>query len=325
MQTLKQIVILLTGLIFGLSAYAQVIPAPLSLSASPASPPPGTTFAVSAATPTFDKDAAIFSWTVDGKTRPDFFGQGKNEITLTAGDAGTQMRISVSVSYPGGGGEASLIVRPSGLSLAWFAETSVPRWYRGKALATPSSVVNIVAVPEFVIDGKRISPDNLIYRWSLDDQTNALVGAGKQVFRIKTSDIPKTTHQVEVTVEDIDRKIRKEARLIVAPTAPRAAIYSSTPLGGVEFRTAAVSATVKKGLYDFVAEPFFFPTLSRQDITTIWDIAGAAIQNSFSSPFLATIDTSGLPQGTTPVTVRISYAKGLIPQSASQTLNLFVQ
>ena len=305
-------------------AYAQVIPSPLSLSSSPASPSPATTFVIQAATPTFEKDTASFSWTVDGKSRPDLSGQGKNEIALVAGAVGSQIRVSVRVS-PANDGEtsASLVIRVSDLSLTWSGETTVPRWYKGKALAASNSIVDIVAVPEFIIDNTRVAPENLIYHWTLDDQTNALSGLGADVFRIKTSDIPGTQHQVEVMVEDIDRKIQKNKRITITPTLPRAVIYRSTPLGGIEPRTASLPAVQQKGLMDFAGEAFFFPTVSKQDLAWSWDIGGAPISNSFANPNTATIDTTQYPQGSTALTLRVSYTKALIPQSASKVLNLF--
>lgn len=306
-------------------AYAQIIPAPLSLSSSPVSPSPGQTVSVQAATPTFDKDTASFAWTVDGKSRPDLSGQGKNEITLVAGAVGSQIRVSVRVS-PANEGDvtASLVIRVSDLSLTWFGETTIPRWYKGKALAASNSIVNIVAVPEFIIDNTRITPENLIYHWALDDQTNALSGLGANVFRIKTSDIPRTQHQVEVTVEDIDRKIQKNRRITITPTLPRAVIYRSTPLGGIEPRTTPAHSAQEHGLMDFAGEAFFFPTVLKQDLAWSWDIGGTPISNSFANPYLATIDTTQYPQGSTALTLRVSYTKALIPQSASKILNLFL-
>lgn len=317
--------LVLAASLYGFFSQAQIIPEPLSLNSSPHSPSPGQEVAVQAATPTFDKHAALFTWTVDGKQRPDFSGQGRNEIRLTAGDVGSVVRVSVAVSPSGGpGSTAALTIRVSGLSLVWSAETSIPRWYKGKTLPSAGSVVGIAAVPEFVIDGRRLAPENLIYRWTLDDQTNALSGLGEQVFRVKTSDIPKTQHQVELVVEDRDKKIRKNGRITITPANPRAVIYPSTPLGGIEFRTAQSPLGQTRGLMDFTGEAFFFPVSSKQDLSWSWDIGGALITPSFASPYLATIDTAQYPQGSTPLTLRISYAKGLIPQSASKVLNLFL-
>ncbi len=319
------ILVLIPELLLGVITHAQMVPAPLSLAASPSSPSPGAMVTVQAATPTFDKDRAFFAWTVDGKARPDFSGNGKNEIRLAAGDIGSQIRVSVSVSpSEGDGGDASLMIRVSGLSLTYVAQTLIPRWYRGKALPTTNSIVDIIAIPEFVINGTRVAPENLIYHWSMDDQTNALTGAGKQVFQIRTSDLPGISHQVDVTIEDTDRKIHKEGRMIIEPGDPRVVIYPSTPLGGIESRSANGAALQKRGLVDVAGEAFYFPATSRQNLAWSWDLGGTPVSPS-AGPALATIDTSSLQQGTTPLTLRVSYAKGLIPQSASKVLNLFFQ
>ena len=309
----------------GYGVHAQITPPPLSLASSPAAPSPGQQVTIQAATPTFDKDAAFFEWTVDGEPRPDFSGQGKNTITVTAGELGSVMRVSVRVVRAGGGAEVSLQIRAADLSLTWSAETIAPKWYKGKALPTSGSIVDIAAIPGFIIDGQTIKPDALIYRWTLDDQTNALVGLGKQVFRIKTSDLPQTSHQIEVVVEDPDKKIRKTGRMFVVPTTPRAVIYPFTPLGGIESRTTNQTIGQRRGLSDFAAEPFFFPVASKQNLAWVWDIGGTPAQSSASGASMITIDTTNQPQGTLPISVRVEYAKSLIPQSASKILNLFLQ
>lgn len=305
---------------------AQFTPAPLALSSTPQSPSPGETVTIEANTPTLDKDRLFFEWTVDGKNRSDLSGLGKNLIKLAAGTVGSSLRIVVSIS--GADREikpASLVINVSDLSLVWFAETYVPRWYKGKALPTQSSIVRVVAVPKIIIGGAALRPESLIYSWSLDDEENALSGIGEQVFRFKMSDFPKTTQQIEIMVEDSERIIRKKGRILLTATAPEVKIYASSPLGGVEFRSGPFfTFTTLRGLLDFVVEPFFFAVSSRKNLSYRWQIASEEVQGTPDNPYLLTVDTTGQVAGTIPISVTVDDANDIIP-SALNTLSLILQ
>lgn len=308
------------------SAAAQALPTPLSLSALPASPAPGQEFIVTASTPTFDKDTAYFEWVVDGKARPESSGLGQNQMTLEAGrDIGSPIRFSVHVSRAGGETtDASLAVIPSELSLPWIAETSAPKWYRGKALPGAGATIAVGAVPQIVLNGTTLDPKSLIYRWSIDNTRNALVGAGKRVFRFRASDFPRTSHQIDVVVEDIDRRIRKERRVLIETAVPRVLLYPSTPLGGIEFRTANFQASTRRGLFDVRAEPFFFPDALTPSLTYAWTADGGDIAPSQGDQKLLTFDTNRRGPGSVPVGVTVRSTNPFL-SSVSAPFTLFLQ
>ncbi len=319
-------IVIFTSVLMGCGAfsYAQVVPQPLSLIASPSSPSPGQHYAVLAATPTIDRYTATFIWTVNGTPRPDFSGIGKNEISLTAGSLGSETRIAVSVRHAKGTSSTSLIIRVSDLALTWFAETYVPPWYRGKALPTQNTVVNIVAMPHIIVGGTLIPPELLMYQWSFDSEADAYKGVDARVFRIRTLDLPGATHTVRVAVEDLKGRVRKEGLIIIAPTAPRIALYATTPLGGVEPRSARSSFSAQRGtLIDFQAEPFFFPVRSRRDLSYQWTVGGINVQGQPENPSLLTINT-GTRQGKTSIRVSVDDKQEFIP-SAAGLLNLLLQ
>ena len=306
--------------------YAQFIPTLLTVSATPSSPSPGGTVNVQANTPTLDKDRIFFEWTVDGRNQPDLSGLGKDSIKLTAGPVGSTIRVSVAIF--GADQEvkpSSLTINVSELSLSLFAETYAPRWYKGKALPTQNSIARIIAVPEIVVGGALLRPENLIYRWNLGDQTDALSGIGQQVFRFRLSDLPKTLHQIRVTVEDAEARIRKEGRIFVSAVAPQVKIYPSSPLGGTEFRSGSAFLLTKlRGLFDSAAEPFFFSASSRKNLRYQWRVSGSEVAGTPENPNLLTIDTTGQPAGAIPIDVVVDDDIDIIP-SAVKNLNLILQ
>ncbi len=307
-------------------AQAQFIPEPVSLVASPLSPSPGEAVTVTASTPTFDRNSAFFSWTVNSKQRLEFSGQGKNEIQLTAGEIGSVLQVRVEVDGPQGmGGTASVALRVTDLALTWSAETYIPKWYQGKALPTPGAVVNIVAIPRFVVGGREIPPQSLVYRWGLDDEERALTGVGAQVFQIRTSDLPKTSHQIKVTIEDSTRQITKEGEMFIIPTNPRLAIYPSTPLGGIEFRSSPLFLpTTARGIIDFQAEPFFFAIKSRKELPYQWSIGGSEGKGNSGEEYKLSLNTGDSPVPVLPVSINVNLVNSVL-SAVSKTLTLFLQ
>ena len=315
---------MIAALVIAGVARAQAIPPPVSLTADPSSPSPRMQYTITASTPTFDKDLADFEWTVNGTKRPEFSGVGANEITLTAGAVGSVTKISVGVSRPtGDGGASTLTVIPGELSLPWIADTSVPLWYRGKALPTPGAVVHIIAVPRIIISRSALNPESLIYRWRIDSDKDSLTGAGKRVFSFTASTLPQTTHQIDMSVEDIDGRIHKEGRvLITTDAAPRVILYASSPLGGTEPRSAG-SATARAGLFDVIAEPFFFPLSSIASLAYDWTVDGNPVPASVQNLRIATIDATGRANAAIAVGTT-ARALNLFQNSFSGLFNLFV-
>lgn len=294
---------------------AQFLPKAVSLSATPSSPSPGETVAIEAATPTFDKNSAIFSWTINGVSRPDMSGMGKNIISLSAGKLGTALNITVTVTRETGpGGQATLAIPIADLVLTWHTDTHTPLWYKGKALPVENSIISIAAIPSVVIGGSRIQPKNLIYKWSLDDETNVLTGAGEDVFRIKTSPFSKQTYRVNLIVEDSGKRIRKEKNIFLTTFSPRVVVYPYSPLGGVESRQGIGYIFFKKpGLVDFIAETFNLPIASPKDLQYNWKVKNAAVIGSPENPQLLTIDTENETQSQIPLTVTTDDPKRKLP------------
>lgn len=314
------------ALLFSAIAQAQFLPQSVSLNASPTSPSPGETVAIQATTPLFDRHTAFFSWTVDGVSRPEFDGLGKNVISVEAGSVGSSIRASVSIRRVGGGGEEAGIVIPvSDLALTYFADTYAPRWYKGKALPVSNSAVNVVAIPHIVLDGERVRPENLIYRWTLDEQENVFSGVGEDVFKVRLSPYTRDPVAAKVVIEDIEKRIRKEGNIFIEPQEPQAGIYLFSPLGGIEPRNGTgLYATSKKGLLDFKAEVFFLPISAREGLGFLWQVDGVKVGGAPVNPHLLTVDTGARTGTSVSIGFRTDNKDALMP-SVSGALTLLLQ
>lgn len=295
------------------------------ISSEPESPSPGDLVTVRVDTPSSDFNSANFSWVVDGKSRPDISGQGKNIYQYTAGEVGSQSRINVGVNLQDGeSATVSQTVSVQGLSLLWFAETYAPLWYKGKALPAPGAVVNVVALPEIIINRANIRPDSLIYHWSLDG-VEKMTGTGKTVFRIQTSpDLPNRTYNIDLLVESANKQVRKGGNIQIKNFPAKVLIYPSTPLGGIENRQASETVNVSlNSLLDLVAEPFFFPVSSKSELSYQWSIGTQGVQGNPRNPYLLTVDTGRQGGGRVPISVSIddSANSGI---SLSKLINLIL-
>lgn len=316
--------VLLLVFVFVLIARAQIPNIGIALVSSPSSPSLGETVQIQATTPTFDKDTAFFSWTINGASRKDLSGFGKNIITLAAGGTGSSVRISVAVT-PINQGEknASLTIYVSNLALGWVAHTWVPKWYQGKALPTQDSIIDVVAIPTIILNGKMIPASELLYRWTLDGQENVLSGIGAQTLRFRASDLPKSLHNIRVIITDINGRIKKEGKIFIAPTSPAASLYLLTPLGGIEPRNALSQYEINtRGTFDFQAEPFFFPVFSKTDLGFGWFLGQTLVSGSPENPHNLTIDTEKQPAGEIPISVTITNKNNKQLPSASGFVNL---
>ena len=276
------------------SPHAQIVPTALSITATPRAPAPGEPVSIRAATPSIAKDGLFFSWTINGKARPDLSGLGADTVKLTAGTLGSTTHISVAVRQGRTAiGSVSLAIPISRLSLVWSAETYIPRWYKGKALPVEQSTVDITAIPEVIINGTTIAPENLMYHWSYDDQDNIQQGVGKRSFRIRTRDFPQSSHDIRLVVEDISHTLYQEGRLFIQSTEPQGEIYALTPMGGIAAQTALQNnnfSAPTRGSYDFVFEPFFFPITTRSNLSYQWSLNNTPLVGIPENPYFLTID-----------------------------------
>jgi len=293
-----------------------LVPPPAVLSASPASPSPGQKFTVTAATPTLDKYTTYFEWAVEGVAKPEFSGMGKREITLTAGKIGSRTRVKVMVTGARGeSAQTAASITVSDITLVWSAETYTPKWYKGRTLPVAGSPIRVSVIPHIILDGVRIPPEQLFYEWSVDSATaNALVGVGEHTLKFDAADSPGASQRVAVVVQDIDKQIRKEARVYIDTATPQIALYQMTPLGGIEKRvTALYYGMLQRGINDFVGEPFFFPATSRRELSYQWKIRNKKLEGTPQNPFFLTIDTASFEEKEIPLNLSVDDTSPTTP------------
>ena len=115
----------------------------------PKNPGPNQEITVTVSSYNFDLNRALISWRVNGA--PVSNGIGQKTFRVTTGNLGSATTIEINAGGANGSTVKGLVtVRPADLKLAWQADTDVPFWYRGKALAGPGAEISVIADPDFV-------------------------------------------------------------------------------------------------------------------------------------------------------------------------------
>lgn len=301
-------VIIIFGL-FYLPAFSQFIPsAVVSLDLDPQFPPPESEVKVKASMIGINPLTAGFEWYLNGKLISGASGQGKNEFTFKTGAVGTKYEIkAIIIGEQPISGQASINFRTSNLSLVWSSDTYIPGWFLGKALPVPESKIKVSALPTFIGNGLKESPDNLIYRWFLDDEPiNEFSGIGRQSFEFDANFLPDTVYRVKVAVENDDKTIKNEKTIFIRTVSPALLIYPIKPLEGILVHSAIKEVVSGKygDIFDFIAEPFF-TTASPNGLQFKWEIGNKKLSGSPKEPNILTINTDANSPLNTPITVSI--------------------
>ena len=253
---------------------------------------------------TADLQAATISWYHNGKLA--LSGKGKTTYSFTAGPLGSPDTIRVAVSAAGFSNEASKTIYPGLVHLTWFSDGYTPRWYRGKALPQTTSRVTVYAVPELLIGKSRFSPQELIYRWSIDGRgLDADSGRGKDTFILSTSYGSGTSYEVGVTVSDDQGRVASQNTITVPVYDPVLRFYEIDPLLGEKFSRALDSYDIKSGKAITVKlEPFFLPLREFPKLQYSWSVNDAAVGEAGASPTLR-LSTNENSTGTQVVSVNL--------------------
>ena len=177
------------ALAFQAQAISLSLPNDLILTVSPTSPKAGENITASAKSFAFDAARAKFTWFLNGKQTAS--GVGLVEQTFAAGRFGSEINVRVTViSEDGNFYEAETNISVADIDFIIHSLTYTPSFYRGAALPTPGSVVEVIATPHLFRSGERLRPQNLIYEWSLDDKTVASQSVGgKNKLALKLADV----------------------------------------------------------------------------------------------------------------------------------------
>lgn len=292
---------LVFGICFGFSASCFVLLAPayaqendLFLVVSPPSPSPGQGYSVEAKSFQFDASRAYLEWFKNGKKIDE--GTGVIKKIFGGEKVGSQTTISVSVSADNNFYETLANIGVNDIDFIINPFTYTPAFYRGSALPTSGSVVEVYAIPHIFYGNSRISSGNLLFEWSLDGKTiQEQSGRGKNKLVFSFPKTPLGENEISVKVSSLNGALAHEKIERVAIQRPEIILYKTSSLLGKSAVAISPSSAsggggfeVKSGEeFSVVAEPFFFDFNSILRSTISWLGNGVKINTGKEqNPFL---------------------------------------
>lgn len=226
----------------------------------------------------FYLNGSSITWILDGKTV--LKGTGEKRLDMIAPDFGKESKLAVAViSEQGIKKEKTAIIRGNGVDLIWKARTSVPAWYKGKALPVLQSKIKVAAIPFVYSGGKEISPSSLVYEWYVNnkkDIPNSGMGKRSYIFQIKNSDDYVITVKVSDGAGNI--KLEKGTVISVDRIDPVILFYEENPLEGTQYQSIiGREINFDKEKMGARAEAYFFSADETMSWNYKWSMNGREV------------------------------------------------
>jgi hypothetical protein len=202
----------------------------------------------------------------------------------------------------------------SNVTLVWEAQSYVPPFYKGRALAVDGGDVNILAFPPASLGNSA----DLTYIWKIDGRVdNPSSGLGRSFFRHR----PDIFGGAPLIVVDVYRDGNKAATgaLRVPQVKPQVLVYPALPLAGILFGNRARSIDGEEITLE--AYPLFFGVQKKSDpaLTYRWSVNDVAAQNPLGNAGRLVMRSE--EGGTVNVEVSVANARNIL-ESAKQVLSL---
>lgn len=275
----KKIFVFVIFLIFPVICFGQLdmsytLSRELDVEVIPNYPKPNDWVFIEIALYTDNLDSADITWLKDG--REVVSGKGLKEFSFRTGNIGEQTDIEIRIELLNGSSfSKKMTFNPADVDLTWEANSYVPPFYKGKALHPKQGLIKIVAMPEFVKNGKRTPPEDLIYEWSNDVSVyKNQSGYGKYAVVLNGSLLGKQ-EKIRVLVTDPVNNLVAESFLDISPVKPEIVFYENNPFYGYIFDQALSGRfNMKSPEVQIVSSPFYFTKEDLDLIKNTWLLNG---------------------------------------------------
>jgi len=249
---------------------------------SPAAPGPYAPATISITDATQRPVGSSVRWYVNGIEMTQ--DKDASSLTITTGGVGEEVRVEARLTAPNQGEEsASASIKPVRLDLIVGANTSVPHFYRGRALPSKASEISVQAF----LFGDVAGPFR--YRWTINAREEiAQVGSGTNQITFK----PNLDHEMNVYVEvrDGSNRLVAQGGVVIPLSNPEVHFYESNPLHGLIPNVLTYPYYFLNDEITLRAEPFYFTgALSGFDIA--WEVDGRTIASDENPLELSLVKT----------------------------------
>lgn len=279
---------------------------PVDFVVTPDAPAPGTSVTIQVRGVGDFLGESNITWRLNGGVAKS--GIGERSFTFTTGGLGVKSTVSVTVeSRAEGTITRTFTFNPAIVNMLWEADTSIPPWFKGKALYTAGSNIRVLALPQVVEGGKTVAASNLTFKWSRNG-TPLTSQSGRGFVQVNfAGDQLKTEEAVSVDVYSGTTLVGKGSIVIPASNA-QALLYERDPLRGMLYDQAVRgSYSLSKDEITLQVQPFFFSNASTKDgsITYDWTLNNQTITGPDSARGILTLRQSGAGVGSAAVGVEL--------------------
>ncbi len=222
---------------------------------NPETPGPNQSVVVSIQSYAVNLDAAKITWYVDKNVVKDGIAE-KNIQTITK-EFGQTTTIDVVVSMLDGGRyDKQFLLTPAEVDILWEADTSVPPFYKGKALPTYQSIVKLSALARF--NSLSSDPSQYSYTWTANQTQGLGTGLGRNSMLLSMK-YSGTAIPVSVRVSDFQGTLKSVTTQNIIAVDPLIVFYEDAPLLGIRFGHALTGGVEAGGTsFTIRAVPYFF-------------------------------------------------------------------
>lgn len=290
----------------------------LSIDITPEVPHPGEKVTITvSAYGGIDVNASVIDWIVDGKSS--LRGVGKKAFSFYPAGNGKVTNVELHVK-PQYGLEVvrSFKFNPSEVDILWQADTYTAPFYKGKALYTPQSDVQFVAMPNITRkNGQKIQPQSTVYKWELNYNADAEnSGYGVNYYNFTGSILAKPTTVGVTAYDPLDNSSTGIGTLDIENIQPILLMYEIHPTYGPLFNTAATGAfTFNQDDIKLGAYPFFYSATAKNDVAYEWSINGAKLNNIPGNQDFLVLQKLKQESGESTISVSASNGDKVLQQS----------
>ena len=157
-----------------------------------------------------------------------------------------------------------------GITLTWSTDTYVPLNYPGKALPSRGNIIEVAAN----IDSKGINPQELNYRWFLNDHAQReKSGLSRQTFNFPAKWTSGNEYFIRIEIRNRSEELLGSASQVIKIVQPEIVLEAK------EYQIPANQEA------KFTAQPYFFNIKSPDELDYKWRLGGkTASQTGNKSP-----------------------------------------
>ncbi len=286
----------------------------LAIDLQPAFPGPEEQFLASINDYSLPVSAVGFQWYVDGKAISQEDNQRQLSLQTKGVGGKTEIKVVVTLST-GRTIETIRTIEPVYLDIIVEPQTRTPAFYKGRALPSIGSMVNVTAL----VNANNIPPKDLVYTWRVNNKV--LEGGSVRARNNISFAMPQgPSALVGLEVRRPNGEVVASRLFEVSNFYPSLSFYEKHTLYGIKERAIQGQLTLVGESVSIRAEPYYLDVRMHGSPDHIeWQVGGDTLVNTSKNPYEITLSSQG--QGSALVEFHVRDLEQLL-QGAESTFRV---